>query len=60
MRNEYKIIFNKQDEYSLCAIEEIGILEKRKKQACKEQNFIEGALYRDIQEFLTKVVKKRT
>ena len=56
----YKITFNEQDEYSLCAIKEIKILERRKKRACKEQNFVKGALYRDIQKFLTRIIKKRT
>ncbi len=61
MKNKigYKIIFNEQDEYSIYAIKEIKILEKRKKRACKEQDFVKGAMCRDIQEFLTRMIKKR-
>lgn len=56
---KYKIIFNEQDEYSLCAVKEIESLERRKNKACKEQDFVIAAIIKDIQKFLTRVVKKR-
>lgn len=56
---KYKIIFNEQDEYSLCAVKEIKSLERRKNKAIKQLDFVTGAVIRDIQKFLTRIIKKK-
>jgi len=56
---EHKTVLGEEDILIICAKDEIKSLERKKQRACKELEFEKGVMYREIQNYLKRFIRKR-